>query len=555
MTLMSKFGVSDSPGLWVALSMSLLLAACGGDGGSAATTPASLVSSSVPVSSASLARQCQSPRAASAIDPATGTAYGDRQGTLDSEKAWIHAYVNETYLWYADVPTIDPSLYVIGASVNIITPSTNVGSLKLLTDHDDVVDAYFNSQRSPLFAASGKPKDQFHFTYTTAAWNALSQNNVEPGFGFHVVVIAGSPPRDNRISAVDANSTAAQNGLARGATFISVNGVDVTDGSDVATLNEGLFSPVAGRAYTFVVQDAGSDSPRSVTMTAADYVASSVSLANTLPVPNQRVGYVVFNDHQAPAEAGLVAAISSLQAANGGAGISDLVLDMRYNGGGYLDIASELAYMIAGNGATQGKIFDQRTYNDKNPFGLTAAQSITPFISSTVGLSVTAGTPLPQLGLSKVYVLSTSATCSASEAVINGLLGVGVDVIQIGGTTCGKPYGFYAQDNCGMTYFTIQFKGVNQLGFGDYAAGFIPDGPGVTANHLPGCTVADDFGHALGDVSEGLLAAALQYRATGACPASTPTLHHAAHADGPGTLAPPPRPWKENRIDRYRTIN
>ena len=58
-------------------------------------------------------------------------------------------------------------------------------------------------------------------------------------------------------------------------------------------------------------------------------------------------------------------------------------------------------------------------------------------------------------------------TCSASESIINGLRGVNVQVIQIGSTTCGKPYGFYPEDNCGTTYFSIQFKGVNAAGFGE----------------------------------------------------------------------------------------
>ena len=102
---------------------------------------------------------------------------------------------------------------------------------------------------------------------------------------------------------------------------------------------------------------------------------------------------------------------------------------------------------------------------------------------------------------------------------MNGLLGVGVKVIQIGATTCGKPYGFFPQDNCSTTYFTIQFDGVNNAGFGAYADGFIPAGTGTTANNLPGCAVADDFTKQLGDPTEGLLAAALQYRTNGTCPA------------------------------------
>ena len=66
---------------------------------------------------------------------------------------------------------------------------------------------------------------------------------------------------------------------------------------------------------------------------------------------------------------------------------------------------------------------------------------------------------MPALDLERVFVLTTASTCSASEAIINSLRGINVEVIQIGSTTCGKPYGFYPQDNCGTTYFTIQFAG------------------------------------------------------------------------------------------------
>jgi hypothetical protein len=228
---------------------------------------------------------------------------------------------------------------------------------------------------------------------------------------------------------------------------------------------------------------------------------------------------MLFNEHITTAESALIAAVRQLKAANNGSGITDLVLDIRYNGGGYLDIASELAYMIAGAAATNGKAFESLTFNSKNPFGYSSAQATTAFHSTSQGFSTAAGQALPQLGLARVYVLTTGDTCSASEAIVNGLRGVGIAVIQVGGTTCGKPYGFFPQENCSTTYFTIQFKGVNQAGFGDYADGFVPAGTGTTANNLPGCAVADDFTKALGDPTEGQLAAALQYRANGTCPA------------------------------------
>jgi hypothetical protein len=115
--------------------------------------------------------------------------------------------------------------------------------------------------------------------------------------------------------------------------------------------------------------------------------------------------------------------------------------------------------------------------------------------------------------------LTGGSTCSASEAIINGLRGVGVEVIQIGETTCGKPYGFYPTGNCGTTYFTVQLKGVNDAGFGDYTDGFTPSGSSSgTSTSPPGCPVADQFEHRLGDADEARFATALYYRDNASCP-------------------------------------
>jgi hypothetical protein len=172
---------------------------------------------------------------------------------------------------------------------------------------------------------------------------------------------------------------------------------------------------------------------------------------------------------------------------------------MRYNGGGLLYIASELAYMVAGPGATAGKVFEQSVFNDKQ----SARNTAYPFAF----YGNTPVSSLPYLGLKHVTVLATRATASASESVVNSLRGVDVVVDLMGATTRGKPYGFIPQDNCGYTYFAIQFKGVNNKGFGDYADGFAPT-----------CTVADDYTHPRGDPAEGMLKVALDYRLNPVCP-------------------------------------
>jgi carboxyl-terminal processing protease len=199
------------------------------------------------------------------------------------------------------------------------------------------------------------------------------------------------------------------------------------------------------------------------------------------------------------------------------------VIDLRYNGGGCLAIASQLAYMIAGE-QPPGTAFNQQQFNDKypdvNPF-FGEPKDPVGFIDGGIGFSLDPEVALPALNLDKVYVLSTGATCSASEAVINGLRGIDVEVVLIGETTCGKPYGFYPFDNCGTTYFTIQFRGINEKGFGDYADGFSPENAGGSLETpIPGCSVPDRYEDALGDPDELMLATALGHMQTGECPAT-----------------------------------
>ena len=152
---------------------------------------------------------------------------------------------------------------------------------------------------------------------------------------------------------------------------------------------------------------------------------------------------------------------------------------------------------------------------------------------------------------------SCSNTCSASESLINSLRGIDVEVIQIGEPTCGKPFGFYPTDNCGTTYFTVQFHGINAKGFGDYIDGFVPtEGATGDGANVPGCRAADDFSHPLGDPAEGRLATALSYRDSSVCPAPTsafpPDGTGAAAArilESPdGTVRKPP--WLSNRLLR-----
>jgi hypothetical protein len=524
-----------------ALTRLLLLATlvtvggCGGSDGSTGSNGGTSVGTSgswtagVFNPSTGFQNQCASPR--TGIDPVTGKRYPDVQGSTLTENNYLRSWTNELYLWYNEVPDLNPASYSTAS--------------------------YFNVLKSTATTPSGNPKDRFHFSYPTAEWQALSQSGVEPGYGAQFLVIASKPPRLVRVAYTEPGSPASTPpaDLGRGATVLTVDGVDVvsaTDSASVNTLNEGLFPSQAGASHTFSILDVGASAPRTITMVSANVTSSPVQSVGTISTAPGKVGYMLFNDHLATSEQALVNAFRQLAAAN----VSDLVIDVRYNGGGYLDIASEVAYMVAGSKPTAGRTFEKAVFNDKNPTRNPVTGQLlapVPFHSTSQGFSVPSGQALPTLNLSRVVVLTGSSTCSASESIINGLSGVGVSVLQIGSTTCGKPYGFYPQDNCGTTYFSIELKGVNDQGFGDYADGFTPaNSTGPAGVLMRGCAVADDLDHALGDPQEGRLAAALGYLASGTCPAASVVPSVVGEALGPvlGEGALHKSPWRENRILR-----
>lgn len=435
---------------------------------------------------------CASPR--SGTDPVSGIAYPDKPGTLLSENIWLRSWSDNTYLWYDEILDRDPAQYSTAA--------------------------YFDLLKTDATTVSGTPKDQFHFTYPTEEWEQLSQSGVSAGYGAEWAIISGIPPREVRVAYTEPSSpaTSVSVDIARGTEILEVDGVDVVNGNDVDSLNAALFPAGVNETHTFLVRDLGSPVTRTVTMTSTLITSAPVQNVGTITTPTGTVGYILFNSHIETAEDGLINAVTQLSAT----GINDLVLDLRYNGGGLLAIASQLAYMIAGSTATSGKTFENLMFNDKHPTVDPVTGSPltpTPFYDTSVGFSVPAGQTLPTLNLNRVFILSQGGTCSASEAIINSLRGIDVQVVLIGSTTCGKPYGFYPTPNCGTTYFTIQFEGENNKGFSDYTDGFTPvNTVGAIGEAVPGCSVADDFLHLLGDPNESQLAAALNYRDTGACP-------------------------------------
>lgn len=479
-----------------------LLAGCGGGGSNSAENniggpggndPESGTSTPNPVvQSSAFAQQC-------AADNTLADA-PLRSSTLDMEKRWLRTYFDEAYLWRDQVPSINPD-------------AADFTSGYFFTDLSN----YFDALLTPAITESGARRDRFSFMYPTQLWKSLTESATAPSHGIEWRMASPTPPRGLRIAYIEPGSPAEAAGLLRGDTLVSVDGIsaDVPDAAGVDVLNAGLFPEESGVTHQFILQRGNTLLPAR-SLTSANITGTPVPQAQVLALPGgARAGYIVFNDHVLPAEGQLITAISSLRSQN----VSELILDLRYNGGGFLFIAAELASMIAGSAQSAGKAFETLQYNARR----SADTQVTPFYESScfpINGQCSNTQPLPMLNLKRVYVLAQSGTCSASEALINGLRGIDVEVILIGGTTCGKPYGFTAQDNCGTSYLPIEFAGINAKGFGDYADGFEP-GHGPTQRYVPGCSVTDDLEHALGDPQEGMLAAAMNHLSTGQCPAQT----------------------------------
>ena len=442
------------------------------------------------------AQRCESPRPPTVLDR-NGKAYPDMQGSKLHEKFWIRSFSNEWYLWYDELPDIDPS------SVE--------GKLE-----------YFRQLKTSKLHPTGTPKDKSntHFTDSTEKYIARTRG-ITVGYGMSLRWVA--PNKSNGLDRrglvvtryVEKNSPAGRAGLSRSSVIFEVDGVSLANGS----LPSALTSPKQGEEHTFLVwKDVSSPMDETVTMAAGQFTRLNVKGTNTIDTSVGKVGYLAFHSHYGPATKEMAKALATFRDEN----ITDLVLDLRYNGGGYLFIAAELASMIAGR-QHLGDVFARIKFNDKKA-GLDQSSTFTDKDTATARQFNLDASTLPLLGLKRVFVLSGRSTCSASEALINGLRDAGIEVVLVGERTCGKPYGFLSTDNCGTTYFTIMLQITDAMGVVSYYDGFKPLGVRELGVPLPGCHVPSstkDFDNPLiplGDPRDARLKAALYYSEHGRCP-------------------------------------
>ncbi len=223
------------------------------------------------------------------------------------------------------------------------------------------------------------------------------------------------------------NSVASGLNLQRGQIFTSVNGVTMTADNIGSLLNQDTytldFADYNDNGTSSTNDDTITPNGESVTLTKQPYTENPVYLSEIIPVNGVNVGYLMYNSFNANYVNQLNAAFASFQSNN----VQELVLDLRYNGGGRVDVATFLGSMITGQ--FNGEVFSKLIYNNDLQSNNTNYN-----FSNTLGED---GAAINSLNLNRVYVLTTGSTASASEMIINSLKEY-ITVIQIGGTTIGK---------------------------------------------------------------------------------------------------------------------
>ena len=270
------------------------------------------------------------------------------------------------------------------------------------------------------------------------------------------------------------DTDAAQKGVTRGALFTRINGIQLTRSNfrDLLGLDTYTVGFAEFNGTTLV------DTEENTELSKTEYTENPVFITKVITSGSKKIGYLMYNSFNDTFEPQLNAAFAELQSE----GITDLVLDLRYNGGGNVETAKDLASMITGQ--FNGDIFSTEEWNerlqqeikDDNP------ERLINRFDGEIGN----GDGINSLKLTQLYVITTGSSASASELVINGLDPY-INVVKVGDTTRGKfqaSITLYDSDNFrrqradpGHTYAMqpLVLKSLNSVGVTNYFDGFSPD--------------------------------------------------------------------------------
>ncbi len=430
-----------------------VLASCGGGGGNGGAAP--------PVS----------------VSPTPSPTPSSTACALSSRQSFVKSVIDEWYLFPNDVAT----------GVNPASHST--------------VQSYIDALVAPA-RAMGKDR---YFTYLTsiAAENAFFSTGSSAGFGVRLSYVTAS----GRVLIAEAfeGTPALAAGIDRGAEIIAIG----TSTGNLRTVSSIIASEgTAGVTNALGPNDAGiqrvlritdAAGTRDVTVTKAAYDLDPVSDrygATTISDGGKTYGYINLRSFISSADPQLRTAMLSFR----NQGITDIIIDLRYNGGGLVSTA-ELFGDLLGRNRSTSELFSQTNFraeksvNNDRHFFQTRPESIAP---------------------THIAFIGTGATASASELVINGMLPyLGTNMTLIGANTFGKPVGQIALDKaeCDDRMRVIAFSTGNALTAGDYFDGLAPK----ISNS---CAAVDDLAFPLGDAREASVKAAIDFLAGRACATS-----------------------------------
>ena len=373
--------------------------------------------------------------------------------STNGQNFFVRDVLRAFYLWYREMPNTSPAL--------------------------------FDSPEAYLDAVRYLPLDQsFSYIAPKATTEAFYSNSQFIGIGFSQKLIGKT---SLRISQVFPDSPASEAGLRRGDYLLVINGRRVED--ILATRELGsIYGPseIGGRVE--LSWRAGTEE-RSAIVTKRLVTIPTVSQTKVFDLDGRIVGYLHFRNFVEPSVVALDAAFANFRAT----GVQDLILDLRYNGGGLISVAQHLAGLIAGV-RTNTKVFVEFFHNDKQ----TERNRVSRFAD-----------PMEALDLPRVVVITSGASASASELVINGLRPF-IPVTIIGERTYGKPVGQYSFNFCEKVVFPVSFETRNAMGAANYFNGFPPD-----------CPAGDGLNRPLAHPEENSLAEALTFLRTDACSQSS----------------------------------
>lgn len=364
----------------------------------------------------------------------------------------IYALMQEYYLWYEQMPEVNPGSYT--------------------SPYDLLNDLVY------------EPIDRWSFLMPTEEFDRYFTSGEFVGHGFSSKMDA----QDNlRVAFIYTDSDLYPQGVRRGWIIKEVNGTVVTP----SNYTEPLFgASEAGVTNTIIFEDTEGNEVE-LTSTKKTVNINTVLYSGIYETGSKKVGYCVYESFIEPS----IEELDTVFAGFLNAGVTDLILDLRYNGGGSTAVTLYLASLIAGNKADD-KVLVSYLFNGKNSYKNKNEKMVKKQNS---------------VNIMNLVVIATKGTASASEVIINGLEPY-LNVIQVGSDSHGKPVGMikYNLDRMDYVLVPITFKLANATGYGDYYDGLPAD---IYAD--------DDLSHDFGDTTETCLAASLAYIETGVI---TPTV-------------------------------